>query len=113
MLMYRDEICHIKGGVGDRVISTKGARLNKGVGATLSWNAVRPCVDNVWGAWAVQDQMTYSHGLLYRMKYRTVTDYCKGWQMCFYNLRENSNNKDALYYRYYTCIMGKFQRFFF
>ncbi len=29
MLMYRDEICHIKGGVGDRVISTKGARLNK------------------------------------------------------------------------------------
>ncbi len=49
MLMYRDEICHIKGGVGDRVISTKGARLNKGVGAILSWNAVRPCVNKCLG----------------------------------------------------------------
>ena len=43
---------------------------------------VRVCVDDVWGAGAVvQDQVPYSHGLLLG-------------QMCFNNLRENSNMPD-------------------
>ena len=57
----------------------RGAHLNGGWGRhSVGVVNVRVCVDNVWGAGAVQDQVPYSHGLLLR-------------QLCFFKLRGNSN----------------------
>ncbi len=78
--MYRDEISHQKRGCRLYGKFLQRSASKRGVGAKLSWSGeiVHVCVDNVWVAGAVQDQVPYSHGLLLG-------------QMFFFKLRENSN----------------------
>ena len=93
---------HTKRGVVDEKVSFyKGVASKQGGGGGTQLESCL-CLDNIcWGALSVQDEVPYCHGLLLG-------------QMFYYNLRENSNNKAALYYSSIYLHFGnlKFQRFF-